>query len=966
MMDRARFERLSEIVQDALERDASELGTFLVEACAGDEALLREAEALLSEGAERRADAMEQRIDAGMGAAAAGVTSARVSLPERIGPHEVTGLLGEGGMGVVYRARQSEPLERDVAIKVIRAGLRTRTGLARFEAERRTLAHLQHPNIAQLFDAGTTQDGSPYFVMELVHGEPITTYCDRAGLAVDARLRLFLRTLDAVGHAHQRSITHRDLKPSNVLVTEIDGRPTPKVIDFGVARVAEGEDHAAVSPATRTGMPVGTLEYMSPEQAFRREGDVDTRSDIYSLGILLYQVLTGLLPWEVDELRSAGPVELAELLESGHRRLASRRSVTTAGAGERAKERATHVDGLHEALRGDLDNIIAKAIDPDRERRYPTVYDFADDLRRQLSGHPVSAVPATLSYRTRRFVARHRAAVAGTALAAATLLAVVTGFTLRLADERDRAQLEAEKSEEVSRFLQNIFAEADPFGVSQGEVTARELLDAGRSRIEGRLDDQPELRAELLSVAGQSYSRLGLYDDAAELLEEAVETARTVGGQAELGRLLMLLGNTLGETEDIERAEEVLRESVQLRESALGARHPETAQSMAWLGGVVRGQGGYDEAETLLAEAVQILRETRASPDEDLAMALHIYGFALRSLSRFAEAEEIYREALAMRLELHPRSHPHVQSTMGNLASVLDERGLIQEATDLMAEALELREAQLGPDHPLLLGSVNNLAFMYMRMGDYQDGAELFQRGVSTGRTAFGGDHRVQGILLMNLGTAQRRAGDLSASRATLEECLAMFRRLFGDEHTRVADALNHLGRLSLLEGRPEAAIPLHRDALDITTRLLGADHLDRATGLAGLGRALSEVGQIDDALPLLDEAVALTVEHLEPTDARTAAAYHERGLVREAAGQRDAARQDFEEALTSRRAGLPDRHPDLVESLLALGRRDAADGSADAARARLEEALEIARSRLGETSRTTLEIERELASLGN
>ncbi|NIP79640.1 MAG: protein kinase, partial [Gemmatimonadetes bacterium] len=400
-MDKATFRRLLDVVGQAMERPASERDPFLADAFADDPGLLDEARALVAEAAETSLDDMTSRMAAVVDRAAAEATEPRP--PERIGPYRVVRALGRGGMGVVYLGRQDAPLRRDVAIKVIRTGIADRETLARFSAERQALALMEHPDIARVFDAGATESGRPYFVMELVQGLPITEYCEREGLGIDARLELFRTVCEAVHHAHQRGIIHRDLKPSNVLVALEDGRPVPKVIDFGVAKVLEGL-LADDSIHTRAGALVGTLDYMSPEQIRGEEG-VDIRSDVYSLGVILYQLVSGRHPFEDTTLRRAGLLEARRiLLETDPPRPS--RSAAAASGFTRRRERRT--GGPARRVRPDLDWVVMKALEKDRERRYPSALELAHDLERYANDEPVSAGPPGLPYRARKFVRRHR------------------------------------------------------------------------------------------------------------------------------------------------------------------------------------------------------------------------------------------------------------------------------------------------------------------------------------------------------------------------------------------------------------------------------------------------------------------------------------------------------------------------------------------------------------------------------
>ncbi|MHB1326671.1 MAG: serine/threonine-protein kinase, partial [Gemmatimonadales bacterium] len=424
--DPARFRRLMTLVGEAMERAAAEREAWIAAQCADDPELLHEARSLLAQATTGGIDSLAAGVEARIAATAQ--TLLPVAIPDRIGPYRVTGLLGEGGMGFVYAGHQESPIARDVAIKVVRGGLSTPSVAARFDLERRTLATLQHPHIAGLFDAGATADGLPYFAMELVRGVPITEYCDRHRLSIEARLDLFRQVLSAVHHAHQKAVVHRDLKPSNILVAEVDGVATPKVIDFGIARVLSGESGMTTAHTGQHAL-LGTREYMSPEQLSASADTVDTRSDIYSLAVLLYELLTGLLPFPSGQLRSASPLELERLIRDTDPPPPSRQVLAEAETGAaRAAARGSTPRGLARSLQGDLDTIVGTAMRKDPAHRYPSAAQFAEDIGRYRSGLPIAARPATLRYYAGRFIRRHRVGVAGTATALVVLFATIGAF----------------------------------------------------------------------------------------------------------------------------------------------------------------------------------------------------------------------------------------------------------------------------------------------------------------------------------------------------------------------------------------------------------------------------------------------------------------------------------------------------------------------------------------------------------
>ncbi len=513
-MDQERYARVRALVVDVLAQPAAERQAWLDAACRSDPALRRSVDTLLDQAA-LLPPLLASDDDARLLEFVDGLeTVPPPSLPDRIGHYRLHEVLGEGGMGIVVRATQDVPLRRDVALKLVRHGLSAARILARFDAERQALASLDHPCIARIFDAGSTDDGRPYFAMEYVEGMHLTAFADEAQLTVGERLDLFLAVCAGVEHAHQKGIIHRDLKPSNILVSGDARAFRPRIIDFGVSRaVAESQEDGL----TLAGHLIGTPDFMSPEQAGVIDAGVDTRTDVYALGVILFELLCGGRPYR---LTTATPLELQRVLGGPAPPRPSHAACADDGrvpADERAAHRRTTVERLSRQLRGDLDNIVLKALDREPARRYGSVQELAEDVRRHLSSQPVHARAATWQYRTAKFVHRHAWPVAA---ASAALLMLVTLSTataiqsVRLSEERDRARREAATAEAVSGFMVDLFRVSDPSHARGNSVTAREILDRGADRIHDDLPDQPAVQARYATVLGKVYHALGLYEPA--------------------------------------------------------------------------------------------------------------------------------------------------------------------------------------------------------------------------------------------------------------------------------------------------------------------------------------------------------------------------------------------------------------------------------------------------------------------
>ncbi|GMU81956.1 MAG: hypothetical protein AMXMBFR47_18270 [Planctomycetota bacterium] len=945
--------RANEIFLRALELTReSARSRFLDQECGGNAALRDEVVQLLAANADAGdflcspptvvVDAMERVKESGDRAAAVG---------SRVGPYRLMEQIGEGGFGTIFVAEQDQPVRRRVALKVIKPGMDSKQVIARFEAERQALAMMNHPNIARVIDAGTTDAGSafgpgrPYFAMELVRGEPITQYCDSHRLPIRERLALFVEVCDAVQHAHSKGIIHRDLKATNVLVSRHDERPVVKVIDFGIAKAITGR-LTDKTVYTEFHQLIGTPAYMSPEQAGFSDLDIDTRSDIYSLGVLLYELLTGTTPFDARTLVSAGYDEMRRIIREDEPPRPSTRAVSSGTSilaelqttpGSRPKSEATLSRqrqrtslSLARVLRGELDWIVMKCLEKDRSRRYVTANAVGMDVQRFLAGESVVAVPPSRSYRIRKFVRRNRAVVVAASLISISLAAGMAGTTFGLlrAEERrieaDDARRLAEKREKQTRKV-SAFQASMLSGIDI-EAMGRGIKERYREQVRAAFERQyvGEFPNRRKRTPEEIEAELAAFDERAEAAQ-AADVARRVMDEFVLARasdalekkfadqplvqaqLHDAIGNTYMELGLYDAAEPHIRAALEIRRRELGDEHPDIGPSLNDLAQALDAKGDYAAAEPMYRQALAALRRTPPGDEHrTVGPCLNSLGTLLDARGDPAAAEPLVREALAIARRAYGDEHEDVANCLNSLGVVLQSQGKHAAAEPLIRESLAMRRKLLGDEHPAVANSMNSLAIALMERREY------------------------------------------AAAEALYTEALAIIRKAYGDEYSRVATLLANLATTFLRRNDYARAEPLYREALALRRKQLGDEHSDVALTQYLLAVSLKGKGDLEAAEPLLREALAMQRKALGDENQHVANTEYELAELLDRKGDHAAAEELFREALAMKRKLLGDEHPELANSLYRCARLLQDKGDFAAAEPLLREALSIHRKLLG------------------
>ena len=803
--------------------------------------------------------------------------------PLEVGPYKIVSTLGQGGMGTVYRARQSEPVKREVAVKVIRAGAGSKKILERFNAERQAVAMMDHPNIAKVLDAGAANTGSPYFVMELVDGKTITEYCDQQKLGIPQRLELFLQVCNAVQHAHQKGIIHRDLKPGNILVGSYDGVATPKVIDFGLAKALDqAHQIQEKSRLTQFGNIVGTLRYMSPEQAGMDALDVDTRTDIYSLGVVLYELLTGTTPVE-SETEASRPIlkVLDMVLNKEPQRPSDRLSSSGDSVSSITEQRKTNSSKLQSILRGELDWVVMKALEKNRDRRYESAAAFASDIGRYLSGDVVQARPPSASYRVSKFVGKNRGLVAAVSTVAALLVAGIAGTSYglfkanhsakqariakqdaldkkALADRRAReAETSQTRTNDVLNLVTGAFESVNPDFGADADISARELLlQVEETLNSSTLDEQGRL--QLLSTLTKSYIAIGEQASALSAAEEFYRLANEVHGDNneqtfESRNLLARVYTETGKPEDaislFERNLQIVEDNPDSTARALiGAR-----QNMA--NAFFEG-GQRQEALAILEESVPFARENLGTKDRDYLDGLSALALCHQRLGHLKQAIPMFEEVLQTYTEQFGDDHPDTLDSMNRLAIALAENGDVEEALALHEKNVEVMVRRLGEDHPKSINAKTSLVSAYYSTQQIEKAIELGESVQAEIHAKFGEEHP------LNLGTsnilalAYKRLGQFEESTQIQRELVALSVSIYGKDNIETIDAIGNLANHLAAGGQHAEALEMYEENLQRCRKSLGDEHPRTIFDLENLAILYASIGQFKKARPMMDEVL--------------------------------------------------------------------------------------------------------------
>jgi serine/threonine protein kinase/tetratricopeptide (TPR) repeat protein len=939
-----------------------------------------------------------------------------LSSGDLIGPYQLLKPLGQGGMGEVWMAEQSEPVKRRVALKVIKRGIGSREILARFEAERQALSLMNHPNIARILDAGATPDGQPYFAMELVTGRPLTSYCDENRLSIDERLGLFTDVCNGVQHAHQKGIIHRDLKPGNILVGMIDGKPVAKVIDFGLAKAMESTPRLTdESLFTGIGQILGTLKYMSPEQASLDVVDIDTRTDIYALGVILYELMTGSTPLDDSSIKGQAALKILGIIRDKEPVKPSSRlgSSTDEQKSSITNHRRTDIARLNRVLAGDLDWIVMKALEKDRTRRYESASGFAADIHRYLNSEPVVARPPSLNYRVRKFVRKNRLGVVAASLVTVALVGGILGTSLALfralkaeslAEERsgeanrardeeakqralaEERRKDAEREKEVAEarrveaeqnlayaqkgneILGSVFEGLDP---SADYSTAAELRNALRdnlenavTQLEGSAIGDPSVVLEMQSRLSNSLLGLGEASQAIVLFERALQTAtKQFGPEHPITNAVM---NNLAvgyhHAGYPDKATPLFEKVLERVDVSLGPQNSGRLTIQCNLAECYLATGQLERALSLFEQTLEQQKVTLGINHKDTLNSMQGLASCYYTAGQYDEAVPLYEQTLELKKENLGLHHPETLKSMNGLALGYHGAGQLDKALPLFEQTLELMNVELGTDHPDTLTVAGNAALCYQASGQLEKAVSMSRRTLELITAKLGPDHPNTLVAMNNLSTSYLKSRQPYNALPLLEQTLELTEAKLGPEHPSTLTSMNNLAECYKSVQEFEQALPLFERTLELSNLVLGSDHPTTLTVTSNLAQCYESAEQSERAIPLLERMLELNSAKLGPNAPKTLESMGSLASAYSSAGQPEKALPIHEQTLQMMKANLGPSHLSTLVAMNNMAVSYRAAGQSEKALALYEQTLEQMKANLGPDDPNTLNTATNLA----
>jgi eukaryotic-like serine/threonine-protein kinase len=818
-MDRARWQQIQSVFHEAAGLPQSQQPAFLEMACGDDGDLRSQVAAMLEQDASGNS-----LLDRGLAHLAEKTLADPAPLiAKELGPYRIWRLLGEGGMGVVYLAERKD-LASQVAIKVLRDAWISPARRERFASEQRTLAQLNHPSIARLYDAATIDDGTPYFVMEYVEGIPLTQYCRKHRCSTEARLHLLRSVCEAVQHAHANAVIHRDLKPSNILVKN-DG--TVRLLDFGIAKQLESLDLRVEQ--TITGLRLMTPAYASPEQVLGEGVGIGT--DVYSLGVILYELLTGELPFDLSNLTPAEASTIIAEHEPARPSVAAKRA--------RPSDPSASLPALSEQAWADLDVLCLTAMHKEPERRYRSVEALIRDIDHYLRGEPLEARPDTLGYRTTKFVRRNSRAVATAALLFVVIVGLIAFFTIRLARARDAARDEAARTQRIQQFMTNLFQGGDEAAGPSDSLRVLTIVDRGAQQARS-LNRDPKVQADLYANLGGIYQKLGKLDQADSLLQSALDERKAIFGadSPEAAESLIAVGLLRSDQAHLEQAEQLIRQGLEIDKRRLPPDHPAMAKALLAFGKVLAQRGSYEPALQALNEAVRIESAPGVAPS-DLAASLSELAAAQYSAGHYPASDSLYRRLLEMHRKLYGDRHPLLADDLGNLGAIQLDLGYYPESERFDRQALEITESYYGKDHPKTAANLMTLGRALEYQNKFDEAEHVLQQALAILEHVYGTVHPTVAETLNELGNVADMRENLDEAQAKFRQVLEIYRAVYGEHHYAVAIATSNLATVYMDKKDYPHAEQLFRNTVRLLTETLGSDNVNTGIAHIKLGRTL-------------------------------------------------------------------------------------------------------------------------------